>query len=184
MAYVTSLYTRATRSARGELFNPLIYPFLLTTFAYGVGFTLFGWTEAVKISLLYKAMMAVAPFMPIVWGALCIVVIVLGLYVIVFDKPPIGKANCMVAWLLWAYATMCFLLTGAWLTVFTVGLPSLFFWTWQYFRLSELRREDVLDGRTMERYDSGLYDDGDNPDARKDRRDNRGVDEADRDIRS
>lgn len=167
-----------TRSARGEFFNPLVYPFLLTTFAYGLGLTAFSWTAAVQKSSLVTALDTVAPFATVVWGAVALAVIIVGLYVLIFDKPPVGKANCFVAWLLWAFAAMAYILTGNWLTVFSVAIPSLMFWTWQYFELSRFRHEDVLDRATMGRYDRGQYD-HDAASGRR-RRNNRGVSENDR----
>lgn len=153
MPYITSLFERASRSARGELFNPLIYPFILATFAYGMGFTflrLLGRESGA--SSLFNAMVSISPTLTLIWGVLAIAVILVGAYVLVKDKPPIGKANCFVAWSLWAFASIVYALTGGWLPLFSVALPSLYFWTWQYFTLAEFRRQDVADAETMRRY--------------------------------
>jgi len=178
MSYVTSIKTRLSRSARGELFNPLIYPFLIATFFYGLGFTFFSGTAAVDSSSLHTAMLAISPALTVVWGVLAIVVILVGAYVLIFDKPPIGKANCFVAWSLWFFAAVVYALTGGWLPLLSVALPSLWFWTWQYFSLAKFRAQDVLDRATMVRYDDGQYDDNNGGRAR--REDNRGVDTDDR----
>lgn len=178
MTYVTTIKARVSRSARGELFNPLIYPFLLATFFYGVGFFFFGWTEAVASSSLHSAMLTISPLLTIIWGALAILVILVGVYVLVFDKPPVGKANCFVAWSLWFFAAVVYALTGGWLPLLSVALPSLWFWTWQYFSLAKFRAEDVLDRDTMVRYNRGQYDDTNG--GKQLRLDNRGVDPQDR----
>lgn len=178
MAYVTSAYTRLTRSARGEFFNPLIYPFLLTTLAYGIGFSLFRFTEAVHESSLFLAMTTINPAIPVIWGTLAVIVIIVGLYVLVFDKPPIGKANCFVAWMLWLFAAIVYALTGGWLTLISVATPSLMFWTWQYFSLAKFRAQDVLDSDSMLAYDDGEFDSRFG--GKRRRLDNRGVDEDDR----
>lgn len=178
MAYVTSIWTRISKSARGEFFNPLIYPFILVTFAYGVGFTFFNHTPAVYESSLYQAMVSISPLLTTVWGILAILVILIGFYVLVKDKPPMGKINCFLAFLLWFFAGTVYVLTSGWLTLFAVVVPSIYFWTWQYFSLARFRREDVLDKATMERYDDGQYDDDNG--GKKLREDNRGVDESDR----
>lgn len=181
MPYVTTLKTRLTQSARGELFNPLIYPFLIMTLAYGVGFTVFGKTDAVALSSLFEAMHQLHPLATLIWGVLAIAVIIVGLYVLVKDKPPVGKANCFVAWLLWFFAGIVYMLTGGWVTLFSVAVPSLWFWTWQYFSLTKFREQDRLDKATMRRYDDGQYDDEQHPKQGKiDREDNRGVDTDDR----
>lgn len=178
MAYVTSSFTRLTRSARGEFFNPLIYPFLLTTFAYGVGFVVFRFSAAVRESSLYIAMYTIDPLIPLVWGAMALLVITIGMYVLIFDKPPIGKANCFVAWMLWLFAGIVYILTGGWLALFSVAAPSLMFWTWQYFSLAKFRQQDVLDSDAMAAYDDGEFDSRFG--GKRRRLDNRGVDESDR----
>lgn len=178
MTYVTSARTRILKSARGEIFNPLIYPFLLTTLTYGVGFTFFRWTDAVNQSSLYSAMTSISPFLTAVWGGLAIAVILIGFYVLIKDKPPVGKANCFVAWMLWLFGGIVYILTGGWLTLFAVAFPSLFFWTWQYFSLAKFRAEDLADQATIQHYDDGDYDDEFG--GKELRQDNRGVDPADR----
>lgn len=178
MSYVTSIYTRASRSARGELFNPLIYPFLLATFAYGVGFVVCSLLDLKAASSLFTAMVSISPTLTLIWGLLAIGVIVVGLYVLVMDKPPIGKANCFVAWMLWLFAAIVYVLTGGWLPLVSVTIPSLYFWTWQYFSLAKFRAQDVLDRATMTRYDEGEYDDDNG--GKELRLDNRDVDEKDR----
>lgn len=167
------------------MFNPLIYPFLIATFFYGLGFTLFRNTDAVLSSSLHTSMVSISPTLTFIWGVLAITVIAVGLYVLVKDKPPIGKANCFVAWSLWFFAGVVYVLTGGWLTLFSVAFPSLWFWTWQYFSLAKFRQQDRRDNRTMKRYHLGQYDDKLNPkDGKISRESNRGVDVADRDIRN
>lgn len=178
MAYKTSFLTRLTRSARGELYNFLIYPFLLSTLAYGVGFAIFKGTDAVNKSSLFDSMHSISPFLTDIWGWLAIAVIVVGVYVLVFDKPPVGRANCYVGFLLWFFAAVIYVLSGGWLTLFSVTVPNLMFWTWQYFSLSEFRRQDMVDSQTMKDYDAGGYDDDNG--GRQLRLDNRGVSEDDR----
>lgn len=178
MPYVTSSFTRLTRSARGELFNPLIYPFLLSTFAYGIGFTLFRNFTAVHESSLFMAMEAISPTLTLIWGVLAIAVIIVGIYVLVYDKPPIGKANCFIAWMLWLFACIVYIQTGGYLTLFSVSLCNLMFWTWQYFSLAKFRQQDVVDSDAMVAYDDGEYDSRFG--GKRRRLDNRGVDEEDR----
>lgn len=181
MAYVTSFWTRFTKSARGEFFNPLIYPFILVTFAYGFGFSFFSHTAAVSSSTLYIAMYSISPLLTMIWGYVAIATILIGVYVLVKDKPPMGKFNCFLAFLLWFFAATVYVLTSGWLTLFAVVVPSLYFWTWQYFSLAKFREQDILDAASIEAYNKGEYDDKSNPRGSKiDREDNRGVDEIDR----
>lgn len=178
MAYVTSSFVRMTRSARGEFFNPLIYPFLIVTLAYGVGFTVFRKTEAVAASSLFEAMHSIDPVITLIWGVLAVAIILVGMYVLIFDKPPIGKLNCFIAWMLWFFAGVVYVLVGGWLTLFAVVVPSLYFWTWQYFSLAKFRAEDILDSDSMDEYDDGQYDSRFG--GKRRRLDNRGVSEEDR----
>ena len=143
--HISRQWHHLTHSARGELFNFLIYPFLLVTFSYGVGFVFFGGTTAVHDSSLYLAMTHIAPLTPLIWGTIAILVIVVGIYVLLADKPPVGKVTALVGFALWFFAGMCYALTGGWLTLVSVALPSMMFWAWQYFSLSRFRREDVAD---------------------------------------
>ena len=168
---------RLTSSARGETFNPLTYPFLIATFSYGVGFLAFAWTDAVKASSLFTAMSTVGHFIPHIWGLLCVLTIVVGVTFLLFNLPPAGKVSGLVGFMLWVFAAFSWGLTGGYLLLFTVALPNMWFWIWQYLSLSLFRREDEEDRLTMAEYDAGHYDDEENPkDARIARQANRGVD--------
>lgn len=169
--------SRLTSSARGEQFNPLTYPFLGATMAYGLGFFVFSGAEGVQASSLYQAMLVVAPFMPHIWGGLCVLTIVVGITFLLFNIPPAGKASGLVGFMLWVFAAFCWGLTGGWLLLFSVAVPNMWFWIWQYLSLSDFRREDANDADTMSAYDAGRYDDKLNPeDAKVAREDNRGRD--------
>jgi hypothetical protein len=169
--------SRLTSSARGETFNPLIYPSFMTTAAYGIGFTVFAGTHAVGESSLFIAMTAVGSFIPFIWGSIAILTIIGGFTFLLFNIPPIGKASGLVGFMLWTFALFCWALSGGWLLVTSLAIPNMWFWIWQYFSLSGFRREDAEDKLTMKNYDSGGYDDETCPDQSKiDREDNRGMD--------
>lgn len=169
--------SRLTSSERGETFNPLTYPFLIATLAYGVGFSCFAWAAGVKASSLFTAMASIGAFIPYVWGALCVVVIIVGLTFLLFNIPPAGKVSGLAGFMLWVFAAFCWALTGGYLLLFAVALPNMWFWIWQYLSLSLFRREEAEDKATMRIYDRGGYDDKTNPkDAKTARQANRGVD--------
>lgn len=157
MTHVTSMWQRATHSARGELFNSLIYPFLLTTLSYGIGFVIFKHTDAVSKSSLFEAMHNISPFLTDIWGILAILVIFVSLYALIFDRPPVGKVNCFIGFLLWFFAAVIYVLSGGILTLFSVAIPNLFFWTWHYFSLARFRREVKQDNATIAQYRAGEY---------------------------
>jgi hypothetical protein len=166
--------SRLTSSARNETFNPLIWPFLISTFVYGLGFSFFTHTEGVEKSSLYIAMNDINPYAPHIWGGIAVGTIVCGLTFLLFNIPPAGKLSGLVGFMLWVFAAFCWGLTGGWLLIGSIALSNLWFWFWQYLSLSVFRREDAADQATMEAYDAGEYDD-DNGGKRL-RETNRGVD--------
>ncbi len=164
---------RITSSARGEIFNPLLWPFLLSTFAYGIGFA----STSGGGSSLFLAMHTINPSAPFIWGFIALLVIVGGLTFLLFNIPPFGKISGLVGFMLWSFAAACYIYTGSWLPLFSVAVPNMWFWIWQYLSLSQFRREDEIDAHTMDDYDSGGYDNVENPkDSKIDRDNNRGRD--------
>lgn len=165
--------SRVTSSQRGERFNPLTWPFLLATLAYGVGFTFFSQTS----SSLYVAMAALNPLAPLVWGITALVTILIGFTFLLFNIPPAGKVSGLVGFMLWVFAAFCWGFGGGWLLIASIAIPNMWFWFWQYLSLSHFNREDKKDLQTMSDYNSGEYDDKLNPeDGKTHREDNRGVD--------
>src|SRR6188768_75648 len=132
--------SRVTSSARGETFNPLIWPFLITTFSYGVGFTVFFFTKATSASSLFIAMSALHPSLPIIWGAVSLLTILVGFTFLLFNIPPAGKASGLVGFMVWLFAGFCWGLAGGWLLLVSVAIPNMYFWIWQYLSLSLFRR--------------------------------------------
>lgn len=169
--------SRVTSSSRGELFNPLVWPFLLSTFSYGVGFSLFYWTGSVHESSLFSAITAVGPHVPIIWGAVALFTIIIGITFLLYNLPPAGKSSGILGFMVWVFATICWGFSGGWLLIAAIGIPNMWFWIWQYLSLTHFRNEEREDKETMRNYNAGNYDDTLNPkDSKKDRENNRGVD--------
>jgi hypothetical protein len=135
--------SRVTSSARGETFNPLIYPALISTLIYGIGFTFFSWEGSIAHSSLFAAMTLISPIAPVIWGAIAILTIVVGFIFLLLNKPPAGKFSGLVGFMLWTFACACWILTGG--TFLAVGLPNLWFWMWQFLTLSRFRAEEKSD---------------------------------------
>lgn len=152
----------------------MIWPFLIATFIYGVGFTFFSHTEGVDKSSLYSAMYDIHRTAPIVWGSVALITIIIGLTFLLFNIPPAGRISGLVGFALWVFAAFCWGLTGGWLLIGSIALPNLWFWFWQYLSLSLFRREDAEDVATMASYDAGEYDE--NRAGKTSREENRGVD--------
>lgn len=170
--------SRVTSSARGEVFNPLVWPFLFATFAYAVGFAFFSGNDGVDKSSLFEAMNDINTHAPTIWGIIALVTLGMGITFLMFNIPPAGKASGLIGFSLWLWAAFCWALTGGWLLVISIALPNLWFWFWQYLSLSNFRHEDAEDKATMRDYDTGGYDDELHPKSAKiDRKNNRGVSE-------
>lgn len=166
-------FSRITSSQRGEAFNPLSWPFLLATIAYGVSFAFLSSTESVQLSSLFLAMHSLHAVIPLIWGIVAILTILLGFTFLLFRIPPIGKTSGLVGFMLWTFAGFCWAFTGGWVTVFAIAIPNMWFWIWQYLSLSVFRREDARDIATMKAYDKGSYDR--NKTGKAERLNNRGV---------
>lgn len=167
-------FSRLTSSARGEVYNPLLWPFLLTTLAYGVGFA---WVPGPGGSSMYQAMISIGPALPFIWGWFAIVTILIGLTFLLFNKPPYGKASGLMGFMLWVFAALCYGFAEAWLPFWAIAIPNMWFWIWQYLSLSLFRRQDKADEQYLKDYESGWYDDKENPEeARASRKSNRGKD--------
>jgi hypothetical protein len=152
-------FNRITSSERNKPFNPLIWPFFISTFAYGFGFIVQNFTSASGGSSLYAAMTTIHATIPLVWGVVCILVIIGGFTFLVYNIPPIGKFSGLLGFMVWVFAAFCYILTGGWLPLFSVAVPNMYFWFWQYLSLTAFRKEDSDDKATMAAYDRGDYDD-------------------------
>lgn len=179
---MSRFWKRITQSQRQESFNPLSWPFLAATASYGVGFVYFALSPNETVSSLWAAMVSIHPWVPLIWGVVAVLTIVGGLTFLLWNIPPAGKISGLVGFMLWVFASWCYILTGGWLLLFAVALPNAFFWVWQYLSLSLFRREDAEDVATMEAYDAGRYDDRTNPDAVEQRESNRGLDDESPDV--
>lgn len=171
-------FKRITQSARGEVFNPLLWPFLFTTLMYGIGFVfLSSGFDILGTSSLYVSMLDIHPLAPLIWGISCIGTIVGGLTFLLFNIPPFGKISGLIGFSVWSFAGFCYFLTGNYLVLFAITAPNMWFWLWQYLSLSLFRRQEAKDRATLFAYNMGQYDDELNPkDSKIDREENRGKD--------
>ena len=165
---------RVLSSQRSQKFNPLIWPFLIAMFIYGVGFSFLSGTAGVDKSSLHISMQEINPYATYIWGGLCIATVIMGLTFLLFNIPPAGRLSGLIGFMLWVFASWCWGLTGAWLLIGSVAFPNLYFWFWQYLSLSEFRREDAADKATLAAYNAGEYDDTNG--GKELRETNRGVD--------
>ncbi len=138
-------WKRITKSARGETFNPLIYPSLIGTLVYGLGFTVFSWVDSIHASSLFIAMTSIHAVIPVIWGGIAVATIVVGVIFLLWNKPPAGKLSGLMGFMLWVFAGFCWYLTGAGFVTLAVAVPNIWFWIWQYLSLAAFRREEIED---------------------------------------
>lgn len=151
--------SRVTSSARGEVFNPLLWPFLFTTFVYGMGFTAFVWVDSIHYSSLFVAMTTIHPWIPFIWGTVAALTIIVGITFLLFNIPPAGKISGLIGFMVWVFAGFCWALTGGWFLTLALAIPNMWFWIWQYLSLSYFGAQDAEDARSLKAYNAGEYDD-------------------------
>lgn len=116
--------------------NPLIYPFLVYSFATGLAFVFFEDSAPVQASVLFQLTLAHAPDLAIsVWGVLAMVVPVLVVVGLVVRQKWLGDFTTWLGFAMWVYAAIIFALYGFWLQVFTAGFINVFFWAWYWFQV-------------------------------------------------
>lgn len=121
--------------------NPLIWPFILGTFVYGLGFLAFGWTPGVGASSLYATLFDLHQWLPAVWGGSAALTGILAVYCILTRKVHIvSEATAMLGVLVWLFAGFCYLEAGAWLIALTVSAVYCYFWVFWYWRLAWYKR--------------------------------------------
>jgi hypothetical protein len=111
---------------------PLVFLFLLTSLSYAVGFTLFGGTEAVGKSSLFKAMENVDTSIPHLWGAILLVALAFTLGGIYFRRSMVISLAAIAGFMLWLFATLIYALEHNWLTMISVSFTSMCFWAVAY----------------------------------------------------
>lgn len=120
----------------GEMFNVLMWPFLLQTLVTGVAFIAFGWTNSVKASILYTiTTVHFGIFLTSVWGILAVVAIILTLINLYYRYQPAGSVSGTLGIMLWMYALILYLLTGYYYQAVLTIVP-LYFWIWHSVRIT------------------------------------------------
>lgn len=121
--------------------NPLIWPFLLATTLYGLGFMLLGDWTGVSSSSLFGAMYDLHNFLPTLWGLVASLAGAAAVTIIARRSGWWGELAALLGFSVWLFAFFVYLLQGFWLVLLTVALPNLYFWTWWYFRVKWYERQ-------------------------------------------
>lgn len=122
--------------------TPLFYPFLFSTFFYGLGFAAAGHWSGVYTSSLFTAMTNLHPWLPLFWGLAALTACVLASILILGRKWPwMGEYAAMFGFLVWLFAGFVYLLNGYWLVLLTVAIPNTFFWCFYYVRVKWYERQ-------------------------------------------
>jgi len=124
----------------------LAYPFIFTSFFFGLGFTTpFGGESTYKSSL-YQALNQTDPLLPYIWGAAALTAGTLAFILIPSRKLILGEIAAFLGFMTWLYAIFIYGQGDSWLLVITVGFPHLFFWTWLYFRIKQNKNHRITEG--------------------------------------
>lgn len=134
--YVDSTETRKV--------NPLFYPFLVSTFLYGLGFATLNWWSGVSSSSLFQAFFAIHPWLPIIWGVAAVLAATAALVLLLRRKGRFGELAAMFGFLVWLFALIIYAMNGFWLVMATVAAPNLYFWIYYYFKVKWYERQKDL----------------------------------------
>jgi len=110
--------------------------FLAANMVYGLGFSLFYWTDSVQRSTLYQSLNGTLDWLPQIWG----LTLLLGTGLCIWDAyAKMKRRRCRrigtaLGLALWGYASFVFLFTGFYLVFLSVGLLYCSFWFWYYFK--------------------------------------------------
>ena len=124
--------------------NPLFYPFLWATLAYGIGFFFFGFWSGVSSSSLHRSLNETWPWLPEVWGLALLVGTALCFFVAGSqdDKKIVRRIGCGLGMATWGYASLVYFFTGFYLVFASVGLLYLTFWLWFHFKFVKQYTEE------------------------------------------
>jgi hypothetical protein len=119
---------------RDKTLNPLMWPFFLSTLAYGIGALLSD--TGTHGSSLVVALVDIHPLAHFIWGALAVFIIVGLLISLGTGAIKFMQTLTIMAFMLWVFAVLCYSLVGGWVPLFAVAVPNMIFWTFMYLRVS------------------------------------------------
>lgn len=113
--------------------NPLIYPFLLATLVYGIGFVAFGPLPGVEASSLFQALITLGTALTVTWGAVGLIAIALMIYALKRLDERVERIAGILGFMVWVFAGCAWLLTGGWLLAGSIAIPNAWFWAWAFY---------------------------------------------------
>lgn len=132
---------------RDRNLNPLIWPFFISTLAYGIGAVLS--TSGTAGSSLVAALIALHPLAHYVWGTVAIFVVIGVVAGIGTGATRFNQTLTLTGFLLWVFGIWCYSFVGGWIPLFSVAVPNTIFWIYMYLRVS-------INNRLDSRIDPGL----------------------------
>lgn len=115
--------------------NPLVYPFLLVTLAYGLGFVLLEPTNFVSHSSLWHALSMISPTLSVTWGIVALLALALVLVGWYTGSRAAARAGTLLGVAVWFFAALAYILTGGWIVLFSVAIPSIWFWIVSFYAI-------------------------------------------------
>ncbi len=97
-------------------------------------FTAFGHTTVVSELRLFEFTNEYLPSIPgNLWGAILLIVVLGHVIEMVWRKSKAGPSVAMLGFMAWVYATIAYILIGAYTAILLVAFFPLCYWAWYYF---------------------------------------------------
>lgn len=123
-----------------KFINPLIYPFLLGTLIYGIGFAFLGDWSGVASSSLYQAMLSMHSSIPVAWGIGASMASGFAIILLLRRRGWWGGIASITGWMVWLFAAIVYAMEGYWLVFLTVALVYGYFWVYYYLSIKDFQR--------------------------------------------
>lgn len=127
---------KVVRLFDGEASTGPTHFFILPTLFYGVGFLFFPNKATVDKSSLHITMVSLGDkWLPMVWGAVLILVFLGTLNTMLTKKFYIAHASSFIGFMAWLFASLMYLQSQNFMLMGAVTIPSMLFWLWLYLRI-------------------------------------------------
>lgn len=117
---------------------PVLLPahvLFFVTFIFGMAFFLPPPIFGVAQATLYQFSVGLHPVIPMIWGFGMIIATTLNTVGALFNNTIVARVGAMVAFALWGYAAVGYIMADFLLGLLTAALPMVLFWGWYYISI-------------------------------------------------
>lgn len=123
-------------------FSPFLHVFIIKTMVIGILFTLFGASDNVSSTALFKMTTDYLPsFVGNLWGLVLLSVVVLHVLEMQFRGKNFGAWTAMIGFMAWIYAGIVYLIDHNYFAIVSITGSSIFFYIWYYVSAATYRRQ-------------------------------------------